>query len=421
MSTNPRQLGKYELRERLGSGGMAEVWKSFDTQLHRYVAIKILHANLQNDPEFMTRFVREARAIASLHHPNIVQIYDFQTVNPSESSNSLAYMVMDYVEGQTLAEYLRHSSGLGKSLSATDIVNLFASISRAIDYAHRHDMIHRDIKPANILLDKRNTTNNPMGEPILSDFGIAKLIGVASGTVTGTWLGTPMYTSPEQAQGQPGNERSDIYSLGIILYEICTGVQPFRGETITAIAMQHITTTPTAPDLVNPDIPPALSKVILRCLAKDPAARFSSASALTAAVAEALNVPIPADMRAALSSEDGTYPMGAGHISEQGDVLTWCNARSGCCRLYRPVYKYATRRASCPRNTCWRKTGNLFPCRYRGGGSYTFNYTCAPNGTRTTIYVCARKKTAGPVHRPDCPGDSCCAGIRRGRFLLAHS
>src|SRR6266702_2552582 len=328
MSTNPRQLGKYELRERLGSGGMAEVWKSFDTQLHRYVAIKILHANLQNDPEFMTRFVREARAIASLHHPNIVQIYDFQTVNPSESSNSLAYMVMDYVEGQTLAEYLRHSSGLGKSLSATDIVNLFASISRAIDYAHRHDMIHRDIKPANILLDKRNTTNNPMGEPILSDFGIAKLIGVASGTVTGTWLGTPMYTSPEQAQGQPGNERSDIYSLGIILYEICTGEKPFRGETITAIMMQHITTTPTAPDLVNPDIPPALSKVILRCLAKDPAARFSSASALTAAVAEALNVPIPADMRAALSSEDGTYPMDAPTVLVQEPGISQSRAMS---------------------------------------------------------------------------------------------
>lgn len=301
MSTNPRQLGKYELRERLGSGGMAEVWKGFDTQLHRYVAIKILHPNLQSDPEFMTRFIREARAIASLHHSNIVQIYDFETINPTASSNSLAYMVMDYVEGETLANYLRRSSGLGKSLTATNIVNLFASISRAIDYAHQHDMIHRDIKPANILLDKRNVTNNPMGEPILSDFGIAKLVGVAGGTVTGTWLGTPMYTSPEQVQGKPGNVRSDIYSLGVVLYEICTGEQPFRGETITAIAIQHITTMPTAPELVNPNIPPALSKVIMRCLAKDPAARFSSASALTAAMAEALNVPIPADIRAASS------------------------------------------------------------------------------------------------------------------------
>src|SRR5947209_7682151 len=178
----------------MGRGGMAEGLKTFANKMHPLLGHHYPPGTPQKYPEFITRFVREARAIASLHHPNIVQIYDFQTINPSESNNSLAYMVMDYVEGQTLAEYLRHSSGLGKSLSATEIVNLFASISRAIDYAHRHDMIHRDIKPANILLDKRNTTNNPMGEPVLSDFGIAKLIGVSSGTVTGTWLGTPMYT-----------------------------------------------------------------------------------------------------------------------------------------------------------------------------------------------------------------------------------
>src|SRR5437763_4919940 len=203
---NPRYLGKDELRERLGSGGMAEVWKGFDTQLHRYVAIKILRANLLNDPEFMTRFVREARAIASLHHPNIVQIYDFQTTDSSDSSNSLAYMVMDYVEGQTLADYLRNTSRMGKFLPAPDLVNLFASISRAIDYAHQHGMLHRDIKPANILLDKRHTAQNPIGEPVLTDFGIAKLMGSSTGTASGTWLGTPLYISPEQALGQPGNE-----------------------------------------------------------------------------------------------------------------------------------------------------------------------------------------------------------------------
>ena len=406
MSTNPRQLGKYELRERLGSGGMAEVWKGFDTQLHRYVAIKILHANLQNDPEFITRFVREARAIASLHHPNIVQIYDFQTVNPSESSNSLAYMVMDYVEGQTLAEYLRHSSGLGKSLSATDIVNLFASISRAIDYAHRHDMIHRDIKPANILLDKRNTTNNPMGEPILSDFGIAKLIGVASGTVTGTWLGTPMYTSPEQAQGQPGNERSDIYSLGIILYEICTGEKPFRGETITAIMMQHITTTPTAPDLVNPDIPPALSKVILRCLAKDPAARFSSASALTAAVAEALNVPIPADMRAALSSEDGTYPMDAPTVLVQEPGISQSRAMSSPGAT--PVQVAAD---STVRSTSASHAGQVAPETPVGGrpAISSFADTGAEGATLLT--------TPAPPTAPAPPSTSVPGKRRRGLFI----
>jgi eukaryotic-like serine/threonine-protein kinase len=296
MSTHPQKLGKYEMRERLGRGGMAEVWKAFDTQLHRYVAIKLMHADLQNDPEFMTRFVREARAIASLHHSNIVQIYDFQTTDTTDANSPLAYMVMDYVEGQTLADYMRNTVRIGKFLNANELVQLFASISRAIDYAHRQGMLHRDIKPANILLDKRNTLQNAMGEPVLSDFGIAKLVGITGGTVQGTWLGTPMYVSPEQVQGQPGDERSDIYSLGIILYEMCTGSPPFRGDTLTAIIMQQVNTIPTDPAIINPNISPELSAVIMRCIAKNPADRFGSASALTVALAEALHVPVPSDL-----------------------------------------------------------------------------------------------------------------------------
>src|SRR5947209_7389545 len=166
MGMNQQRIDKYELRERLGRGGMAEVWKAYDTQLQRYVAIKILHADLQNDPDFMTRFVREARLIASLHHPNIVQIYDFQTSKSADQHSPIAYMVMEYIEGQTLADYIRNTSRLGKFPSPNEILQIFASISRAIDYAHGHGMIHRDIKPANILLDKRNTSHNPMGEPI---------------------------------------------------------------------------------------------------------------------------------------------------------------------------------------------------------------------------------------------------------------
>ena len=296
MSTHPQQLGKYEMRERLGRGGMAEVWKAFDTQLHRYVAIKLMHADLQNDPEFMTRFVREARAIASLHHSNIVQIYDFQTADTSDANSPMAYMVMDYVEGQTLADYMRDTVRAGKFLTPNELVQLFTSISLAIDYAHRQGMLHRDIKPANILLDKRNTLHNAMGEPVLSDFGIAKLVGITGGTVQGTWLGTPMYVSPEQVQGQPGNERSDLYSLGIILYEICTGSPPFHGDTLTAIILQQVNTIPTDPSLVNPSISPALSAVIMRCIAKNPADRFGSASALTVALADALHVPVPHEL-----------------------------------------------------------------------------------------------------------------------------
>src|SRR5256884_2450921 len=251
MSASLRRLGKYELRERLGQGGMAEVWKAFDTQLKRYVAIKVLHPKLLEDPNFSTRFEREAQLIASLHHPNIVQVHDFQVSRPPESETPIAYMVMDYVEGGTLEDYISSTSARGKIPSPAQIVHLFTSISLAIDYAHQQGMIHRDIKPANILLDKHNTTRNPMGEPILTDFGVAKLLGVSSTTLSAAQSGTPLYSPPEQARGYPGNERSDIYSLGIILYELVTGRTPFRGDTPVAVITQHLNATPTAPALIN--------------------------------------------------------------------------------------------------------------------------------------------------------------------------
>src|SRR5579859_3499734 len=323
MSTNPQRLGKYELQERLGAGGMAEVWKARDTQLQRYVAIKILHANLQEDPNFITRFEREAQLIASLHHPNIVQIHDFQVSRSPESDAPTAYMVMDYVEGGTLADYIAGTSARGNIPSPAQIVHLFTSISLAVDYAHQKGMIHRDIKPANILLDKHNTADNPMGEPILTDFGLAKLLGVTSSTLSGSQSGTPLYSSPEEARGYPGNERSDIYALGVILYEMVTGVPPFRGDTPVAVLTQHLNDAPTSPALINPTIPPALTMVILKALAKDPNLRFISASTMAAAIAEALNIPVPeslgqpaypkdsADMPTYLSSpvHPGTTPV----------------------------------------------------------------------------------------------------------------
>lgn len=294
MSTESvRRLGKYELRGQLGHGGMAEVWKAYDTQLQRYVAIKLLHGNLQADPNFVSRFKQEAQVIASLRHPNIVQIHDFQVSQPPESSVPTPYMVMDYIEDQTLAHYIANTSARGKIPSPVEIVNLFTSISLAVDYAHQKGMIHRDIKPANILLDKHNTTHNSMGEPILTDFGLAKLLGATAGAITAAQPGTPLYTSPEQARGYAGNERSDLYSLGVILYEVVTGVPPFRGDSPAAVLVQHINVTPTSPVLINPNIPPALTMVIMTSLSKDPNARFGRATLMAAAIAEALNVPPP--------------------------------------------------------------------------------------------------------------------------------
>ncbi len=291
MSTNPRSLGKYELHERLGRGGMAEVWKAFDPRLKRYVAIKYLQANLRADPSFATRFIREAQAVASLRHTNIIRIYDFET-SISESDDSMGYMVMDYVEGGTLADYIRSTSSVHKFPTANEIVHLFTAIGGAIDYAHQHGMIHRDIKPANILLDKHNTGRNPMGEPILSDFGIVKMLGTTSGTLTNSSIGTPLYISPEQAKGRPGNESSDIYSLGVTLYEVCTGVPPFRGDSPFAIIIQQISAPPPLPTLINPELPPALEAVFLRCLAKEPEERFPSASSVTSALEEALDAAV---------------------------------------------------------------------------------------------------------------------------------
>ena len=283
---------------------MAEVWKALDTQLHRYVAIKLLQANLQADPNFVSRFAHEAQVIAALRHPNIVQIYDFYTAeNRTEAGSepeAIAYMVMEYIQGSTLADFINNTSRQGQIPPAADIIRLFTPISLAIDYAHQQGMIHRDIKPANILLDKRNTARNPMGEPVLSDFGLAKVLNMASQTVTGAVMGTPLYISPEQVQNHPVSPQTDLYALGVVLYEIFTGVPPFRAESLTGIMMQHLTTIPTEPHKINPNLPPALSRVLLKSMAKNPQERYPSASIMLADMAEALNVAVPEELKHAL-------------------------------------------------------------------------------------------------------------------------
>jgi eukaryotic-like serine/threonine-protein kinase len=340
----PRLFGKYELRELIATGGQGEVWKAFDSQLRRYVAIKQLHANMQSDPEFTSRFEREGQFVASLHHPNIVQIYDFQIVYDPDSETRTAYMVMDYIKGPTLAYYIRNTSRKGQYPAAADIVYIFTAISLAIDYAHEKGMIHRDIKPANIILDQRSPRRNSLGVPILTDFGISKLHGgftdktkvlstplelqgdddditlggdVADETKV---LGTPLYVSPEQAQGLVGDKRSDLYSLGIILYEMTTGVTPFRGTSLMIILMQHLQEPPLPPALINPHITPALSEVILKSIAKDPDARFPSASAMTIAIAESFNIPVPAELSTTTQlSREGVY-CGEGERDESPTV-----------------------------------------------------------------------------------------------------
>ncbi|HEX4204746.1 MAG TPA: serine/threonine-protein kinase [Ktedonobacteraceae bacterium] len=302
MSQIPQRIGKYELQEILGRGGMAEVWKAFDTQLHRYIAIKLLHANLQADPDFISRFTHEAQMVAALRHPNIVQIYDFHTSELAATEETTAYMVMEYIKGKTLDHYIRTTSRQKNFPLARDIIRLFTPISLALDYAHQQGTIHRDIKPANILLDQNNRTRNPMGEPILSDFGLAKVMDAPSQTVAGVVFGTPLYIAPEQVQNRPISNRTDLYSLGIVLYELFTSRPPFHGDSSSAIMLQRVTDEPTDPRSINPDLSSALSEVLIKSIAKDPQDRFPTAAAMIAALAQALDLPIPEDVRLALAS-----------------------------------------------------------------------------------------------------------------------
>ncbi|GCE31421.1 hypothetical protein KDA_69050 [Dictyobacter alpinus] len=303
MNRNPGCFGKYELLEPIGSGGMAQVWKALHPDLRRFVAIKILHADLKYmSPAMMTRFITEGQAVAQLDHPNIVNIYDLHIPDAKEEGCE-PFLVMKYVDGPTLSKYIQNTSRASHFPGAEEIVELFASISLALDYAHKRGIIHRDIKPSNILLDTTNTENNAMGEPILSDFGLVKIIGAQGPTEIGALMGTPLYISPEQVQGREVSHKSDLYSLGIILYEICTGTPPFRGDNAYAIMRQHLQDEPPLPSLINPNLPADVDEVIKHAIAKDPDQRFNSATSMTIALAHAFQVPVPERIRMHSSKE----------------------------------------------------------------------------------------------------------------------
>lgn len=281
MSATPQHLGKYELRQQLGRGGVGDVWKAYDLQLHRDIAVKVLHTDLQSDPHFLTRFTREGQKIADLHHTNIVQIHEVNIARSPQSHETTAYIAMEYIAGQTLENYLHDTARRGAYPPLSQIIYLFTCLGAAIDYAHQKNIVHGNIKPSNILLNMNDTGQFETGEPMLTDFGLPLLLGPNAN------ISSPLYMAPEQARGMPAVGRSDIYSLGVMLYEICTGVRPFRDESSVAVMMQHINTLPTPPILINPNVPLALSEVILHALTKDATSRVASATDLARAVADA--------------------------------------------------------------------------------------------------------------------------------------
>lgn len=265
-----RKLGKYELIERLGRGGMAEVYKAYQPGVERHVAIKVMHGHLSNNPEFVQRFQREARSIGQLQHAHIGRVIDFDV------EADVYYMVMDYLQGGTLDAYLK-----GKGVLPVDeALRITLQLADALAYAHQRGMIHRDIKPGNVMfMDDAHT------HALLTDFGIARLLGEQNNmTMTGALIGTPNYMSPEAARGEPCDARSDIYSLGVVLYELVTGRTPYAADTPYSFLMKQANEPLPPPRTFNPRLPAALEAVLLKALAKEPNARYQSAAEFATAL-----------------------------------------------------------------------------------------------------------------------------------------
>jgi serine/threonine-protein kinase len=287
-------LGRYRLLEKAGAGGMSEVWKADDTTLHRTVAVKVILAPIAEDPTYQERFLREARLVAGLDHPNVLPVYDFGTA--SVDGSEVSYLVMPLVPGGSLKSHITGPMPFGIAVA------WLAAVGSALDHAHARGILHRDVKPANVLVDSQ-------GRPLLADFGLARSSETVSGlTQTGTVLGTPLYMAPEQAQGVSLDARADQYALGVIAFEVLTGVVPFRADSPLAVLHQHVVQPPPPASTLVSGFPPGADAVLAKALAKKPDDRYPDCGSFIAALASALGVPLVARTGSATAVPTGGAP-----------------------------------------------------------------------------------------------------------------
>jgi len=303
-----KTIGKYRIVEHLGRGGMAEVYKAYQPNLDRYVAIKMMHTFLSDEKEFLARFEREAKVVATLRHPNIVQVYDF------DIEGGAYYMVMEYINGESLKARLQNLECKDEWVSLDDAARIILAVGSALKYAHERGMVHRDVKPANVMITLD-------GQVILTDFGIAKIVSASNLTASGAMVGTPSYMAPEQGMGQPGDERSDIYSLGVMLYQLVLGRLPFDADTPLAVVLKHINDPLPLPKTLKPDISDELSRVILKSLAKDPADRYQKVADMTADLRRAMGIS-PEDSHPDAAKSSGIKLAGATIVGRVGGGVT---------------------------------------------------------------------------------------------------
>ncbi len=291
-------LGKYRVLEPLGRGGMARVYRAYHPQLDRYVAVKVMRTDLADDEEFQVRFQREARAVAALRHPNIVQVFDF------DIEGDISYMVMELMAGDTLKTRLDDYRTRGQQMPWGEMVRVMLDVLEGLAYAHSEGMIHRDIKPGNILLTQR-------GQAVLADFGVAHIIGGTRYTAPNALMGTLQYMAPEQGMEGRSDSRSDIYSLGIVLYEMLTQQRPFDADTPLAVLMKHVNDPLPLPRQINTTTPEPLERVVLKALAKKPEDRYQGAQDMARALraaAQEMELPLPERISLPLSFTTSAAP-----------------------------------------------------------------------------------------------------------------